>query len=476
MTRIQIIKKILTIYCLYAVVLGGLIFGFSKNKVSTYFEKNNVDRFWGQEEGQDRVVLIEDRYFSGIARINLIEKAQQTLDIAYFTIDDGISSNIFYGKILDAADKGVKVRILIDGIFHNLRGSSRDIRYTLTSHPNIQLKFYEPLSLLRPWTWNNRLHDKYIIMDNELAMIGGRNIGDRYFLDEKYGGEIVNDRDVIIINTDAKELSNSVVSKMTDYFESVWNHKYSKNPIGSSIKYLKKRGKAKEQDIRDCINKLKDTHPGIFNRYIDWLSISVPTKKVTLIHNPIERLNKEPWVWGEITRLMDQAKESIFIQSPYIIPTKNMLKYIKSDIDLSKEIVVLTNSIASSPNYPGAAGYIGNRRNIRYISNSLYEYHGTGSIHGKSYIIDNRISLVGSFNIDARSAFLSTETMVVIDSEEFAQVLKGKVNDLINDSLLVEGRSLYRENPFVEEKKVPIGKVILVGVLWAVTYFFDYLL
>ncbi|HZJ82568.1 MAG TPA: phospholipase D family protein [Clostridia bacterium] len=472
----KIMRNIIIVYLLYALMVGGIVFAFHSGSDSGYFNDNTVERFWSDEVGQDRVVLIEGRAYSGDARINLIENAKETLDIAYFTIDEGVSSDIFWGKILESANRGVKIRVLVDGFFHNFKGASKDIRYTLINHPNIQLKLYEPFCLIKPWTWNNRLHDKYIIVDRELAMIGGRNIGDRYFIQDNANGDIVHDRDVLIINRDLEGYENSVVYEMKDYFDMVWNHEYTKGYSEKLKEDQIKKGKLKGKYLIQFIADIEKSNPEVFNKSIDWHSKSMPTNKITLIHNPMGRLNKEPWVWGEIVRLMERAESSIFIQSPYVVPTKKMLNYISTDDISSKETTILTNSRETSPNYPGIAGYMKYRRNIVDSADYVYEYQGIGSIHAKSYIIDDRISLVGSFNLDSRSAFLNTETMVVIDSKEFSQELMGEIDQLTGQSLLVGKDYSYKDNPLVEEVKPHIIKGLIIKVLSLVTYFFDYLI
>ena len=99
------IKYVITFYILYAFVFGVLIFGLHKPKDSKYLVTHPVDRFYGESIGQDRVALVEDRYYSGLVRVDLIERAEETLDISYYTIHDGISTDIFLGSILEAADK-----------------------------------------------------------------------------------------------------------------------------------------------------------------------------------------------------------------------------------------------------------------------------------------------------------------------------------------------------------------------------------
>lgn len=473
MKMLNLIKKGIVIYLIYAFITAIVIFKFNKNNMTSSYD-DSVERFYSEEEGQDRVVLVENRESSGIARINLIENAKESLDISYYVIEEGISSTIFYGEIFKAADRGVKVRILIDGILHNFRGRQRGSRYAFANHPNIELKFFEPFNLAKPWTWNNRLHDKYIIADNKLAMLGGRNIGDRYFLRED-SRDIVYDRDVLVINTDINNYEDSAISQIQTYFNDTWNYRYSKEPFKILKEYQKKWGIKKEEELKKEIEKIHISSPEIFNRDIDWYECSSPTNKVSLIHNPIGRFNKEPKILKDIVELIKDAKESVFIQSPYIIPTKDMKKHINHDDVLSKEITILTNSFKSSPNLPAISGYSINRKEIVDNSDYVYEYHGEGSLHGKSYIIDDRVSLIGSFNLDSRSSFLHTETMMVIDSKDFVQVLERELGHLKDLSLLVGEDYKYKNNPLMEEEKTPIIKMIIIKVLSPFIYLFDYL-
>ncbi|NMB07247.1 MAG: hypothetical protein GX981_02520 [Tissierellia bacterium] len=144
------IKYIIRFYLIYAAIFGVIIFGIYKPKSSEYLVNHPVDRFYGEDISQDKVALIEDRYYSGLVRVDLIERAEETLDISYYTIHDGISTDIFLGSILEAADRGVKVRFILDGIFHHLEGNLKDVIYAFSNHPNIELKFYEPFNILKP--------------------------------------------------------------------------------------------------------------------------------------------------------------------------------------------------------------------------------------------------------------------------------------------------------------------------------------
>lgn len=470
----RIIIRGLALLILYGLVSGVLIFSFPKEVSEDYQKKSSVSNFYSNDLGCDRVVLINDPFEAGVARINIIEKAQKTLDVSYYAIDSGEYANVFLGMLLDAADRGVKVNLVLDGIFHGMKKDLKDVVYTFMAHPNIELKFYEPLNVFKPWTLNNRLHDKYIIADNRIVIIGGRNIGDKYFGLDSYRGAISHDRDVVIMNTDEKDQS-SVINQMSDYFQLVWNCEYVKSPINQLSARQYKAGSEKKKDLEETVRLTKKNIPALFHHDIDWLSLSFPANKITLIHNPVERFSKEPWCWYEITQLMKSAQQSIFIQSPYIIPNPQMIQAF-SENNLPLDVDLLTNSLGSTPNFPAYAGYIKYRKKIIDTGVNVYEYQGKDSIHGKSFAIDDDLVLIGSFNFDPRSVYLSTETMVVIHSKGFAHKFKEEINEYINQSLLVASDYTYAQNTKVKEEEVRRSKKIIITTLSYFIGLFDYML
>ena len=410
----KILFYALLAFLLYLAVGGGGIFLFLAPP-STGYEANPY-RFYSEHLGPDRLVIVEERVDGAVARINLLENAQSSIDIAYYAVHDGISSDIFYGLLVEAAERGVTVRLLLDGIFHNLRGGQRSTLQALLSHPNITVAFYEPLNLLQPWTLNNRLHDKIMIIDGKYALIGGRNIGDKYYV-EKYDKPVVKDRDVLIINEIRDE--TSVLREFERYFSSLFSHHYTKHTPSASGEYAW---------LIEGVEQNRAIYPARFIDPIDWISISHPTNAISLVTNPITRMKKEPTLLMELLSLFSLAQDAILIQSPYIIPTGHMNPYYRG---IGVTPMVLTNSAAASPNPFAAAGYLSIRRSL----DSRYEYYGDGSIHAKTYIVDSRISVVGSFNLDSRSSFLSTESVVVIDSEPVAEALTAHIAALGEQSL-----------------------------------------
>lgn len=381
------------------------------------------------------------------------------------------SMSLFYKSVLDAADRGVKVNILLDGIFNEFTIGSRQSLNTFEEHPNVSFKYYEPLNLIKPWTWNNRLHDKSIIVDDKYALIGGRNIGNKYFLERSTKLDLVRDRDVLIYSPNKDD--ESIIQNMKEYYEYVWNSKYSKKPY-----YSKKDSEEKIKEYREKINidyeKYKDQYKE--KEPYNWDEIAKTVEHIEFAHNPIERFNKQPWAFRKLLSLSSESYDNIEIQSPYIVFTKSMKREMdKYNIDY-KNIDILTNSYKSSPNFPAISGYSNIRKKIVRNVRNVFEYQGDDSIHGKTYIFDSKKSVIGSFNLDSRSAYLSTESFVVIDNDNFADELQDKLDNYIVKSYKVEKDGTYLEEKTKEIVKPSKFKVIAIKVLSKVLYLFDYML
>lgn len=471
----KIIFVVVAAWLLYVIIFGAFIFSFDKGVSESYQASHPVERFYSDEAGVDRAVLIDKPRDSAIVRVNMIETAKESLDISYYSMESGKVTNTFWGLLLEAADRGVKVRIILDGIANGMKDDKKEIIYALKKHPNIQLKFYEPMNIWKPWTFNNRLHDKYIIADERIAIIGGRNISDRFMVPEGYEGEVTFDRDVVIYNNSQKD---SVLQDMDLYFNKVYNSQYVKDVIHTLSKKQEKKATEKTKELHESLQKERAIKENIFNTPINWKQVTLPTNKITLIHNPIQRFIKEPWVWYEMNQLFQRADKSIFLQSPYIIPSKKMMSGFFNEMQKSGVTVkVLTNSRASTPNYLAFSVYLNYRKQIVESGAAVYEYHGEHSIHTKAYGIDDEISLIGSFNMDPRSAFLSTETMVVIHSKEIKKQLDGLTNEYEKKSLLIgEDHQYVIEKDSIEERTASITKNILLKIIGFCGRLFEFLL
>lgn len=474
--RKNAIKVFFLIIILYASITGIFVFSKPKKTSQAYKDQSYTQNYYSNEIGPDRTIIINDPLKSGVARIKIIENAKHTLDIAYFSIETGESPFLFFAALIEAADRGVKVNLLLDGIFHGMRGQLKDIVYTFSAHPNMTLKYYEPLNIFLPWTANNRMHDKYILADNKIAIIGGRNIGDKYFNPDWYHEKVTNDRDIVIFNSKEKD-TGSVLKQLSNYFDELWNHKYTKPSRKKISRAQYNKGLRKGQELKADARIVKQTHKELFEEEIDLMALSSPTNKVTLINNSVERFSKEPRIWYEISQLIKSAKESVFIQSPYVIPSKQMMKgYFNKEDCKDIKISILTNSLASSPNIPAYSGYMNHRKKIVDCNIHVYELQSINSTHAKSFVIDDDLLLIGSFNLDSRSTYLSTESMVVIHSPQLVKEFEKVTEDYIDHSLLVGKDYNYIPKDGLEEEKVRPMKKNLIKSLSYITRFFEYLL
>lgn len=471
---------VLFLFLAYEILFGIVPYAIPA-KVSENFKQNvDVLSFYGKnnEEFVDRVRLVEEVQDSFYQRIALIESAEKTIDFSCYTIQDGVTTKYLFGAILKAANRGVQVRILLDSMMGGLKGSCADIKLALLNHPNVKFYSYNPLNLLKPWLLNVRMHDKYMIADERIMILGGRNIGDKYFNLSGYTGEVTNDRDVLVYNTSyrgSKGKEKSSILQTREYFESILKVDLTVLNNKKISESKQKEAKAAELQVIAEYEEWRQKEAGLE----DVITIAasdreiqqhtVPTNNVTLIHNPIEGGKKDPWVLYQLLELAKIAEEYIIIQSPYTVVDNSVIKEFHEIGKKEVRFELLTNSLASTPNVPAFSTYLGLRKNLVETGIQIYEIQATASIHGKSLLYDGRISAIGSFNFDERSIYIDTEVMLVIDSEEFASILGNQIKNYQDISLVVGQDNEYIPNDKVKELPVGGGKKLLYG---AASFFF----
>lgn len=420
----HIILDLLVIYILYLVFSAIVVFYISKPASAKDMDLSFNDT-------NESVALIDAPSDAWQARVDLVNSAQTSLDVAYYAFQGGESVDIFVGMLLDAADRGVQVRLLMDGLANGLLKSPA-IYQSLASHPNINFAYYEPLNLFKPWTLHNRLHEKIIIVDDEVAMMGGRNIGDKYITDQVPSMSI--DRDVILFQGENPQASD-LIQQIANHYEDLWTADITKFQN-------KSYSNRKMTDIRQHQAELKEksqnqqtvADPSLSQ----WKTASHSIDQATFVTNPIDRIYKEPTVWSTLLNLANQAEESVFIQSPYVIPTQPMQEDIKNQINNNKQVdyKLLTNSLASSNNLLANSGYQIHRQDILDYGIQIYEFlPSVEQLHTKAMVIDQEIAVIGTFNVDSRSAYLNTESMLIIDSLGLANAVTTNLRDTHGDEI-----------------------------------------
>ena len=407
--------------------------------------------------------VLEDGDGSMIARAWLTEYAERTIDIQYFIFSVDNVGLIACDYIVRAADRGVKIRILVDDIMVDAEGEDILI---MDAHENIDIKIYNPgtnigknimqkaSKLITDFRGvNQRMHNKTFIVDQKLAITGGRNIADEYFdYDHEYN---FRDRDIFLMG--------KLVGQMQSSFNAFWDHPIS-IPVSDLIqsdapsikddaRYDKLHQYACNPEnfwpqVRERIINL----PAAFQEIIDsgdlvWLDSVYfisddPGKNTTT--SGLSGGGKSTDV---LIDLVKKAKYSVDIQSPYLVTTELSRNLFEAATKRGVKVRILTNSLASTDNLEAFSGYQRDRKKLLATGVEIYEfkpdaacrYHiMTGALqkkmnftpifglHAKTMVIDNHITVVGTFNLDPRSANLNTECLIVAYSDQISNgVMKG---------------------------------------------------
>lgn len=429
--------RILLLFILY-LCLGCLLPFIHQKEVSPEFIEswNPEDVYSDGSPCPDRASIIETSMDALNSRLQLIHQAQSSIILSTFDIRPGQSTDDIVSALLEAADRDVQVQILVDGLYGSLHMGGEAIFYALGSHPNVEIRFYNIPNPLAPWNIHGRMHDKYLIADDQLLILGGRNTFD-YFLGEYQEQNLSYDRDVLVYNTAPGSSSQSVISDTIRYFQDMWDSPLCSAVFQAPSRAMSRKLPAARQELKDHYQQLAAQSPELTEPGIDYHSKTVPVLKATLISNPTHALGKEPWVWYQVQDLMRHADERIYIHTPYAVFSRDMYDDMTAIAGQTDDFTMLVNSTAVGDNVMASSDYTHNRNNIIQTGVTLYEFYGDHSSHGKSILIDDDLSIIGSYNLDMRSTYVDTETMLVLHSPQLNQQLEEHLQALEKDSLLI---------------------------------------
>lgn len=467
---IKLFFTALVIYLIYALTLSTLPF-MRRKKVSAQ-NKERLDRLDFRAAGGaggDRALLVETPQDAFNIRVEMIYAAKERIDVVYHTVHKGGSTDAFFAALLQAAERGVPVRVLLDGKVGAADPDAARLVQAMSRHQNVTCGYYNAARLLSPWNWHALLHDKFLVVDGRYLLTGGRNIGDKYFAPAGYTGRVTNDRDVFVSRESGDD---SVLDQAQDYIDALWRSGYVEE-----VRTIKRLDVNRELNraARSAEAFAQENAPLLARALEDYRAAAVPCGKITLIHNPIHVSKKEPWVGHKLCDLMQQAQHSVTIQTPYATKNSSLLAAMKTAGD-RVPLTMVTNSLASSPNFPAFSNYYVNRRHFVKTGADIFEYQSEDSIHGKSLVIDKRLGIVGSFNMDERSFYIDTETMLIIDSVPFAVSLDAAIDAYKMRSLCVCGREDCGHERHVQAQPVPRGKRFVMRLVSVFSRAFQFLI
>jgi putative cardiolipin synthase len=389
-----------------------------------------------------------------LIRMQMINAAERTLDLQYFIFRSDNTGRLLTDAVLRAADRGVRVRVLIDD-GETVPGDERIAM--LAAHPSIEVRIFNPFAyrghskLLRgiEYAFNAsrldyRMHNKLLVVDNAVALIGGRNIGDQYFQIDP-ASQFADD-DVFA--------AGPVVPQLSASFDQFWNDPLSipvaaltgKPPSAAALaSYRASLTAHREQAKADRIDYAKRVGSGEPFDAIRSGRLPLVWARTQLVYDSPDKKKVEK---GEMVgRLMHHAvadaaravQSELLMITPYLIPGREGMQLISALRARNVKVSVLTNSLESSTVPLAQAGYMHYRIplleqgvEIHEIRSLLGNTRGSGqsaaisrygnySLHAKLFVFDRKRVFIGSMNFDQRSMHLNTEIGLIIDSPELAQ-------------------------------------------------------
>jgi len=402
--------------------------------------------------GESSFVPLQSGVDAMIARLVLAESAERSLDVQYYIWHDDLTGRHLAHAMLRAADRGVRVRILLD----DLGVSPNDENLlSLDAHANIEIRLFNPvasrslrgLSALTDFSRvNRRMHNKAFVADNQAAILGGRNIGDEYF---GASGEVAfGDLDVLMMGPNVNDVSTA--------FDRFWN---SPQVFPASTLMARSGDPARLAELRAQLNAFIETQrdsPYVTeakDRFAEKISSSNKGfywgKAHLLYDDPAKIANATDVTEGRLlpqfANLGSKVEKELLIVSPYFVPGDKGVEWLRSLVARGVRVTVLTNSLAATDVGAVHAGYQRYREALLAGGVRLYEFKPTAtvegdtkrekksgsgsraSLHAKTFLFDRRAIFIGSLNLDPRSIQLNTEIGVVCESAPMTEELAGKM-------------------------------------------------
>ena len=356
----------------------------------------------------DRAMLLETSQSALDERLRLIDRAEREIVIVTYECHDGESTRDILAAALHKADAGVRVRFLVDGIAGRLDHMDGDLFCAVAVHPNVEVRFYNLIRQWTPWRHMGRMHDKYVIADDTAFILGGRNMFDKFI--GEYPAPVRSlDREALIYNGDGS--ASSSLFALRAYFEGMWDGPYTM-PFAAGGRITEARRDAVYAELAARCAALRAARPDLFGPF-DYAAATVETRGVWLVSNPTGIYAKKPTVFYQLHALMERAREDVVLHSPYAVLNDTLLEAL-GGIAARVPVTLMVNAVENGANLAASGDYLYHRRAVLGTGVRLLEYAGGISYHGKAAAIDGALSVIGSFNLDLRSAYVDTELMLVI--------------------------------------------------------------
>ena len=377
------------------------------------------------------------------ARLALADLAERSLDLQYYIWDADVSGRLLADRIIRAADRGVHVRVLLDdhGVVDRDTAIAR-----LSAHPNIEIRAFNPFRdrsnrlgdyLTDPSSAHRRSHNKAIIADNAIVIVGGRNIADSYF--GVQGEWNVRDLDTVAVGP--------VVRDVSAVFDDFWNSRFAV-PYAAFVDTPPTRAEADEAIATMRAKMANERLPYPIDEDVDALKADMQGIRDVLVWAPVRVLYDSPEkaqdtnsrrIFDQLDALVSNAQTEVLIENAYFVPRDHGVELVAALHARGARVRVLTNSLASTDLLAVHSGYEKYRDDMLENGVEIYELRPDSTVrelrwssvssksraglHAKAMVVDRRYVVVGSYNLDPRSADINTELALLVDSPVFAEMV-----------------------------------------------------
>jgi putative cardiolipin synthase len=458
-TRLKVLWTIGLVF-----VLGGCAsVNFDYPKTESTYIADTDDTYLGkriadivdQHPGESAFLMQSDGVDALAARVLGAFHAERSIDVQYYLIKADPIGLVFIEALLAAADRGVRVRVLLDDVF--TVGYDEGMA-ALDDHPNIEIRIFNPVArggsrllngLSEAGRVNRRMHNKTFIVDNKAAIIGGRNVAAEYFAGRK-------DRNFGDLDT---VCFGPVVPELSQMFDLYWNDRLAV-PIDALIDPPDNR----DEILTRLRQKFLDSRMALDSTpYAEALLGSVWKLDASdsetfdwapyeLVYDPPEKSRNKSSAANEgivspLREALLKAQDDVMILTPYFVLRKPGLALMRELVERGVEVRVITNSLASTNQTLVHSGYAPVRKRLLEMGVKLYEVRpdaqpagvdrvedeagSEGTMHIKAFVVDRQSFFLGSFNFDPRSAYINTESGVIIDSPELGSWAVDAVEEVL---------------------------------------------
>ncbi len=446
---------------------------------------------------ETRFALLDHNATALAVRLELCAGATERLDLLYYIFREDDSGRVIADALMAAADRNVKVRLLLDDLDASGRESSLG---RLDIHPNLEVRLFNPFrwrGLLRPLALlrdrgrlTRRMHAKALVADGRLAVVGGRNIGDEYFAPE--AEMAFADVDVLL----AGGLAGQVESSFERYWASPWSKPLSE--LRARRVAIEATRRARGRMARAPLHQdpaavlARDSQAKVLLQRIregTWPDLPGDGRVFADMPEKVEHGAEaaEGYFDEVLQHLVAAAETEVLIMTPYLVPTAAGMAFIHELRRRGLRIRILTNSLAATDVVAVHAGYRRYRKALLQAGVELYEYRPTGywgrrlrrlirgahlraSLHAKTLVVDDELVMIGSANLDPRSIRLNVELGVLIESRPLAAEIRTCFEEAIAPSnawrvVLERGREHWQRASERHEPEAGWGRRLLARLL-----------